>query len=116
MKTYSYILFLFLSFSAFSQEVLTLEECYNLAEKNYPLARQTDLLEDKSRSEIRIISKGRLPQLDINARASYQSEVIQFPLELPNTTIEPPNKDQYRVSLDANQLIYYGGSIDQYKA
>lgn len=112
MKTYSYILFLFLSFSAFSQEVLTLEECYNLAEKNYPLARQIELLEDKSRNQIGIISKGRLPQLDINAQASYQSEVIQFPLELPNITIDPPNKDQYRVSLDANQLIYYGGSIE----
>lgn len=112
MKAYSYLLFLFLSFSAFSQEILTLEECYNLAEKNYPLAQQTYLLEDKSKSEIGIINKGRLPKLDVNAQASYQSEVIQFPLDLPNMSIDYPNKDQYRVSLDANQLIYYGGSIE----
>ena len=77
MKTYRYLLFLFLSFSAFSQEILTLEACYNLAEKNYPLARQTDLLEDKSKSEIGIINKGRLPKLDVNAR-ELSSEVTHF--------------------------------------
>lgn len=112
LKTYLSIFFLLVSFSVFSQEVLSLEECYNLAENNYPLARQTNLLEDKSSREIGIIKKGRLPKLDVNAQASYQSEVIQFPLVLPNTSIDPPNKDQYRISFDANQLIYYGGSME----
>lgn len=112
MKTNLYIFFLFLSLAAYSQEVLTLEECYALAEKNYPLAQQTNLLEDRSKREVEIIKKGRLPELGFNAQASYQSEVIQFPMELPNSSIEPPNKDQYRASLDANQLIYYGGSIE----
>lgn len=111
MKSYLYILFFFVTLSALSQEALSLEECYLLAEKNYPLARQTDLLLEKSKSEIEIINKGRLPQLDLNAQATYQSDVIQFPLEIPNATVIPPNKDQFRASLDANQLIYYGGSI-----
>ena len=57
MKSYLYILFFFVTLSALSQEALSLEECYLLAEKNYPLARQTDLLLEKSKSEIEIINK-----------------------------------------------------------
>jgi len=95
-----------------AQQVLTLEECYGLAERNYPLARQTDLLEERSKSEVNIINKEKLPQLNLNAQATYQSDVIQFPIQMPGVTVEPPNNDQYRASLDVNQLIYHGGSIE----
>lgn len=111
MKRFLFILYGLLPLLVSAQRVLTLEESYELAEKNYPLAQQTDLLAEKSKAEIRVIEKARLPQLNLNAQATYQSEVIQFPMELPNSTIEPPNKDQYRATLDANQLIYNGGSI-----
>ncbi|HBC05712.1 MAG TPA: TolC family protein, partial [Aequorivita sp.] len=94
-----------------AQQVLTLEECYSLAEKNYPLSKQTALLEAKTNSEIKVLEKERLPKLDLNAQATYQSDVIEFPLQIPNSNIEPPNKDQYRATLDANQLIYNGGNI-----
>lgn len=94
-----------------AQQVLTLEECYVLAEKNYPLAKQSALLEEKLNSEIKILEKEKLPKLDINAQATYQTDVIEFPIQIPNTTIEPPNKDQYRATIDANQLIYNGGNI-----
>lgn len=94
-----------------AQQTLTLEECYSLAEKNYPLAKQTELLEEKTKSEIKVLEKGKLPKLDFNAQATYQSDVIQFPFQIPNSTVEPPNKDQYRATLDANQLIYNGGNI-----
>ncbi|SRX55143.1 TolC family protein [Aequorivita sp. CIP111184] len=104
------ILFLFpLLLSA--QQVLTLDKCYALAEKNYPLAKQTVLLSEKTNTEIKILEKERLPKLDFNAQATYQSDIIEFPLQIPNSNIEPPNKDQYRATLDANQLIYNGGNI-----
>ncbi len=111
MKKFLFILFAIAPILAIAQQKLTLEECYVLAEKNYPLARQTALLEEKTKSEIKVLEKGRLPKLDLNAQATYQSDVIEFPLQIPNSTIEPPNKDQYRATLDANQLIYNGGNI-----
>lgn len=111
MKRFLFIIFSTLPLLVSAQRVLTLEESYDLAEKNYPLAKQTDLLAEKSKTEVRIIEKARLPQLNLNAQATYQSDVIEFPMDLPNTNIEPPNKDQYRATLDANQLIYKGGSI-----
>lgn len=111
MKNFLFLFFAITPLVAFAQQTLTLQECYVLAEKNYPLAKQTVLLEEKTQSEIAILEKGKLPKLDFNAQATYQSDVIEFPFEIPNSTVEPPNKDQYRATLDANQLIYNGGNI-----
>ncbi len=111
MKGFLFIFFGLTFIIVSAQQVLTLEVCYDLAERNYPLSRQINLLEEKSKSEIRGIEKDQLPQLHLRAQATYQSEVIQFPIDIPNSTINPPNKDQYRATLDANQLIYRGGSI-----
>lgn len=89
---------------------LTLEDCYALATKNYPLAKQNYLLEQKSGFEIESLNKGKLPKIDLNAQATYQSDVTGLPIPLPNVT--PINKDQYRATLDVNQLVYNGGIID----
>ncbi len=112
MKYLSILILLLLSFSVKAQQILTLEECYSMVNENYPLTRQTDLLKNKTDLEISALGKGKLPKVDLNAQATYQSEVIEFPFQLPNSSIEPLNKDQYRATLDVNQLIYNGGSID----
>ncbi|SRX72866.1 TolC family protein [Aequorivita antarctica] len=111
MKKFLFIIFAITPILVFAQQTLTLEECYVLGEKNYPLAKQTALLEEKANSEIKVLEKERLPKLDLNAQATYQSDVIEFPLQIPNSTVVPPNKDQYRATLDATQLIYNGGNI-----
>jgi outer membrane protein TolC len=91
-----------------AQQKITLEDCYALANKNYPLAKQTQLLQEKSGLEIDVLNKGKLPKIDLNAQATYQNQVTEVPSQL----IEPINKDQYRATLDINQLIYSGGTID----
>lgn len=111
MKILLFILFGLATLYVSAQQVLTLEECYAIAKKNYPLARQRSLVEEKINSEIKILERERLPTLDLNAQATYQSDVIEFPLQIPNSNIQPPNKDQYRATLDAKQLIYNGGNI-----
>lgn len=111
MKNKLVLLLLFLlSFSSNAQQTLTLEECYTLVNKNYPLSKQTGLLEQKTTYEIDAINKGKLPKVDLNAQATYQSDVIGLPATLSG--IESLNKDQYRATLDVNQLIYNGGIID----
>lgn len=111
MKNIFKIMFLFLTpiFSN-AQQTFTLEDCYTLANKNYPLAKQTHLLEQKSGFEIEALNKAKLPRIDMNAQATYQSDVTGLPISLPNVT--PINKDQYRATLDVNQLLYNGGIID----
>lgn len=93
-----------------AQRIVSLEECYALANKNYPLSKQTALLQQKSVYEIDALNKGKLPKIDLNAQATYQSDVTGLPILIPNVT--PLNKDQYRATLDVNQLLYNGGIID----
>ena len=111
MKNKLIILLLFLiPIISNAQHSLTLADCYALATKNYPLAKQTGLLQQKSVYEVEALSKGKLPKIDLNAQATYQSEVIGFPAAMQGIT--PLNKDQYKATLDVNQLIYNGGMID----
>jgi outer membrane protein TolC len=106
------ILFFFCinSFVLFSQEQLSLQECYTLVNENYPLAKQIDLLKQQNDLDLDAIKTDKLPQFDIAAQATYQSAVTEIPI--PNSTIEPLNNDQYRATLTVNQLIYGGGLID----
>lgn len=103
------ILFL-LTLPVWSQQQMTLQECYVLVAKNYPLAKQSNLLEQQNTLDQEVISTEKLPQLLMSAQATYQSDVIEIPI--PNSGIEPLNKDQYRATLSINQLIYNGGLID----
>lgn len=108
------ILILFFAFPIFTeaQTTLSLEDCYALANTNYPLAKQNALLQQKSDLETEALNTGKLPKIDLNAQATYQSAVTQLPIALPNVTINPPNKDQYKATVDFSQLLYNGGLID----
>lgn len=112
MKNLLKIIILLVVTFANAQQKLTLDECYDLVNKNYPIAKQSDLLQQKSAFETKAINKSKLPKIDLNAQATYQSAVTELPIKLPNITINPLNKDQYRATLDVNQLIYNGGLID----
>lgn len=100
--------FLLATFYANAQQSLTLEECYALANKNYPIAKQIGLLQQKSDYEVDALQTGKLPKIDLVAQGSYQNQVTT----IPNPVLEPLNKDQYRANFDVNQLIYNGGLID----
>ena len=100
--------FLLATFYSNSQQSLTLEDCYALANKNYPIAKQIGLLQKKSDYEVDALQTGKLPKIDLVAQGSYQNQVTT----IPNPVLEPLNKDQYRANFDVNQLIYNGGLID----
>jgi len=38
--------------------------------------------------------------------------VTELPIHLPNLTVNPLSNDQYKTTLDVNQLIYNGGLIN----
>ena len=99
-----------LSSQIWSQQQITIEECYDLVMKNYPLAKQANLLEQQNILDLDAIVNEKLPQLLLSAQATYQSDVTEVPV--PNSGIEPLNKDQYRATLSINQLIYNGGMVD----
>lgn len=91
--------------SATDAQQLTLDEAYDLAVKNYPLVRQRDLISKSGAYTIENISKGALPQLFVGGYATYQSEVTEFPLKLPNVDIAAIPKDQYKAYAEVTQPL-----------
>lgn len=100
-------------FSTLAQDsaTLTLEKAYRLAQENYPLIRQKNLVRQTATLTIENISKGYLPQLNIAGQATYQSEVTSVPVKIPGIDIEEPSKDQYKITAELSQLLYDGGTM-----
>ena len=107
MKKVVFFLIVTISLSAFAQQKVTLNDCYNLVENNYPLVKQHQLLAQQNQIDKKIIFNSKLPQFNIDAQATYQSDVVEVPI--PNSNIESLSKDQYRATFSVNQLIYNGG-------
>ena len=110
MRKASFYFVLLITSGLFAQDHLSLTQCYELVDKNYPLVKQNDLLQTQNKIDSEIITTKSLPQFSIDAQATYQSEVTEVPIA--NTGIEPLNKDQYSANATLNQLIYNGGYID----
>ncbi|PQV46928.1 outer membrane protein TolC [Jejuia pallidilutea] len=110
MKQLILIFTMLMALPSIAQQNITLEKCYQLVKDNYPLAKQTQLLDAQNKLEKEVVLTSKLPQFSLDAQATYQSDVIEIPI--PNTNIEPLNKDQYRATVSVNQLIYNGGVIN----
>jgi outer membrane protein TolC len=96
-------------------QTLTIAECYSLAEKNYPLVKQRELITQSSVYSIQNLSSAHMPQVNINGQATYQSAVTQIPIKLPGNEIPTLSKDQYKLYAELSQTLYDGGLIHQQK-
>lgn len=76
---------------------LTLQKCYELAEKNYPLTKQRGLLAKSEEYTVENASRGYLPQVSINGQASYQSDVTKVPITIEGMDVPTIDKDQYKI-------------------
>jgi outer membrane protein TolC len=94
---------------------LTINDCYTLARQNYPLIKQRELIAKTADYTIENISKGYLPQLNVNGQATYQSAVTNIPIKVPGINIPTLSKDQYKVYGEIDQVVYDGGEISQQK-
>ncbi|SFF03216.1 Outer membrane protein TolC [Chitinophaga sp. CF118] len=103
-------IFLLLSTQVMAQP-LTLDKCYQLSAQNYPLIKQLSLISKSGAYSVENAAKGYLPQLTFSGQATYQSDVVHFPLPgLPELS-----KDQYKVQAEITQTIYDGGTIKYQK-
>lgn len=102
-------------------QTVTLDECQQLAQENYPLIKQYDLIRQTTDYTVSNISKGWLPQISAMAQATYQSDVMTLPDPLQTMLgqqgfdVKGLKKDQYRIGIDLNQTIYDGGLISGQK-
>jgi outer membrane protein TolC len=100
----------------------TLDECQQAAEKNYPLIRQYDLIARTTDLTVSNIGKAWLPQVTASAQATLQSDVMSWPDQMQNmlhqmgVDLKGLKKDQYRVGIDVNQIVFDGGRISGQQA
>lgn len=76
---------------------LSIDSCYVYARSNYPMIRQRELISTSKNYSVENASKGYLPQLGINGQVTYQSDVTQIPIAIPNMAIPTLSKDQYKI-------------------
>jgi outer membrane protein TolC len=105
-----------------AQKVLTLKECHEAALSASAVAGEKSVYSEISGLKEKNISKGWLPSVDLNASALYNSDVIELgpvlgSLPFPGIAdaIKPLPHDQYKITLDINQVIYDGGSVKSAK-
>ena len=95
----------------------TLEECQQAVEKNYPIIKQYGLIAQTTGLTVKNIQKGWLPQITASAQATYQSDVVSWPENIQRMyqhmglNTKGLSKDQYKIGVDLQQIIYDGGAI-----
>lgn len=121
MKTKTYKLFLLLLFLPIilKAQTLTISECQEKASAHYPAIAQYGIIEQSKNFNIANANKAYLPQAAIGAQATWQSDVTKIDLTLPegfpSLEVPVPDKDQYRVVAEVNQLIWDGGKTEAHK-
>jgi len=86
---------------------ISLSYCLSQTVANYPLIKQQDIYPMITKLRINNLDKNYLPQMSVNGSASYQSDVTKIPINLPG--IPEIKKDNYKATLDVNQIVYDGG-------
>ncbi|SMO77181.1 TolC family protein [Fodinibius sediminis] len=85
---------------------ISLNYCYQRAYEDYPTARNIELQEEITRLNVAIAHTAYFPDVSINGRMSYQSEVAEIAVGGGGASV---SKDQYEASLDVTQTIFNGG-------
>lgn len=101
-----------------AQETITLFECHDYAIDNAPRLKDREIIRQIGDLKSDQAGTNWYPSLDLNAKASYQSDVVTVALaneDAPVNFSEVPH-DQYAINLDITQTLYDGGMTKQVKA
>lgn len=94
-------------------DTLSVQQCRLLALQNSPLQQKKLYAESVYALQTRNIQSSSLPRIQVGGQATWQSDVFGLPINSPLFEIPIVPKDQYKLSVDAAQRIWDGGS-DRY--
>lgn len=87
----------------------TLDECIGWAYDNYPQIKEMSLIEMTKGIDLKNAAYAWLPHLNISGKATWQSEVVEMPMDIPGMNINIPH-DQYGLTAEFTQQIWDGGT------
>lgn len=105
-------------------KAISLDDCQQKARDNYPLIKQFGLIEQTMQYSVSNVSKAWLPQLTLNVRATYQSDVTQIPSSLSSmlsmltgqtVSFQSLPQDQYQAQVELTQILWDGGAVNAQK-
>ena len=114
MKIIISIISLLISSVIFSQ-TLSLDQCLQLAEENYPIIDKIELLKKNQELNNKIANIAYYPSISVNASATWQSDVTKIEIDNPWFTsffqdaFPVLSKDQYKIFAEFSQAIWDGG-------
>ncbi|HKK62303.1 MAG TPA: TolC family protein, partial [Bacteroidales bacterium] len=94
-----------------AQDTLYFKDCVEASIQNAPRWRDKKIVNEQQSLVSRNIKTSWYPQLELNGKASYQSDVVSLQFDQPGMFIEFPEMphEQYGLNLDIKQMIYDGG-------
>lgn len=90
-----------------AQATLSIDSCYELARRNYPLTKQFDLIEKTKEYSISNANKAYLPQISLTAIGGYITGLPSF--SLPGESSESNNVQFIGIG-QINQTLWDGGA------
>lgn len=92
-------------------DTLTLGEAYRQAEAHHPLRAQVGLREEIADQRLHNLQTRYYPSVTLGGQATYYSDVPEIPLAAPGAAFPELEKDQYKLALTINQVVYDGGMV-----
>jgi outer membrane protein TolC len=100
------------------QKIVTLKECYDRASAASAIAGEKSAYSDIWQLRDKNLAAGWLPSLDAGGTVLYNSSVVDMtsvlgslPIPGISSMISPMPHEQYKLTVDINQVIYDGGAI-----
>ena len=92
-------------------QVVTLQECWDSAENIHAQQKEKGFLSEVLELKLENIHSGWFPKAEVFAQATYQSDVITIDpgISIPGLSFPTQKKDQYKLGVDLQQVIYDGG-------
>lgn len=91
-------------------DTLKLSELYNSAERNWPSYAQLDRVQEQVDVQLENLRSAWMPQVFLNASATYISEVTEIPFAPPGGSAPSQPHDRYSATLDVQQVLWDGGA------
>ena len=100
--------------ASWSQQTVTLWQCYDSAAAVTPLSGERELYRQMTMLRDQNIASSWLPSLDLGASFTYQSDVVDMTESLSGIPLPPGSlpsipHEQYRGTFDISQVIWDGG-------
>jgi len=92
-------------------DTLRLADIRAAAAARDPRAVRPEILDEASRLRLANLRAERLPRLALTGQATYQDDVAALPFQLPGIDAPTPPAAQFRLQVEADQLLFDGGRL-----